>query len=198
MPRAFRSIALAGALALVAIPAFALAADLGVWFSDATGLGEKATSVLMTRPDFIPGSTLEGMACGGGNAPVAKIGNGIWSLVAYDRAHRIAFATASTDQCSVALFVAPPPDARIADRDLSHTGTGRGVHVGMPYARVRAIYGGPPPRAARFVVSYGASVASTTQTVPHRPVRLPETITLVVDGGRVSAITIDVDESGLF
>jgi hypothetical protein len=57
--------------------------------------------------------------------------------------HHIAFATATTDQCSVALFRAPAPALALPNEDDN----------------VRKIYGGGPAKSAsHFVARYSSDV----------------------------------------
>jgi hypothetical protein len=178
----------------------AASADLTQWFLHATAYQTSATG-RMTRPDFLPGNSLESMSCvgwhGTGKRPV--ILNGIWELAKYDRRHHIALAAATTDQCSVALFEAPTPAVNAPDADLSQYSTGRGLRIGSTYKNVLSIYGGPPAKhSGHFVAEYGALVPAVTESLPHKRVQLDESITIVIDNDRVSAITISVDEGALF
>ena len=43
----------------------------------------------------------------------ALIQSGIWELQKYDRVHQFALASATTDQCSIALFRAAPPPEQV-------------------------------------------------------------------------------------
>lgn len=171
--------------------------DLGPWFYDATGLSESSIDgTTMKSPDFLPGKSRRSMHCGARGVP---IGNGIWQLVQFDRAHGIGLAMASTDQCSVAVFKASAPAVNVSHADLSTFSTGRGIRIGSTYESVLAAYGGKPAkRGAHFVTAYASGVTDTTVGAPHKRVTLPETITLVFDNDRISAITVTVDESGLY
>jgi hypothetical protein len=138
------------------------------------------------------------MACGG-NATAAPILAGIWQLEKYDRAHQLAMAAASTDQCSVALFAAPPPAVRVPAGDLTQLRTGRGLHIGSTYAQVLAAYGGRPVKhGTRFVAAYDAFVPAETESLPRKLVQLPEYVTLVLVNERVASITISVDLGSLY
>lgn len=183
--------------ATAGLPAAAAAApDLTHWFFHATALyGSSTTSTQMHAADYLGGTTQAAMHCGAAGKNVA----GVWELLKYDRRHGIALAVASTDQCSAALFKAPPPGVSVPDADLSGYRTGRGVRIGMSYRDVLAIYGGTPTKSGKhFVVAYTADVAGTTVSLPHRTVKLPQTITLVFDDGRVSSIAVIIEEGGLF
>ncbi len=139
---------------------------------------------------------MSSMHCG--RAGVA-IGGGIWQLVTYDRVHAIALAVASTDQCSISVFKAPSPGVVVPDADLSGVSTGRGVRIGSTYKELLTTYGGKPKaQTARLVVRYTATVAGTSVAHPEKPVDNPETMTFVIDNGRVSAITVSVDLGGEF
>jgi hypothetical protein len=74
--------------------------------------------------------------------------------------------------------------------------TGRGLHFGSTYENVRAVYGGPAKSGSHFVTSYGSS--TTGLSVSNKRVELPETITIVVDNGRVSAITVFIELGAMF
>ena len=187
-----------GVLALAAAPVRAAPADLTAWFVRATAYHDATPARRMAAPDFLPGTSLRSMACGG-SATVAPILQGIWQLEKYDRAHHLALAAASTDQCSVALFAAPPPAVRVPAGDLTQLRTGRGLHIGSTYAQVLATYGGEPAKhGARFVAAYDAFVPTETESLPHKLVQLPEHVTLVLVNERISSITISVDLGALY
>jgi hypothetical protein len=150
----------------------------------------------MKRPDFLPGTSWKTMHCDGRGV---AIGNGIWQLVKFDRTHGIGLAMATTDQCSVALFKASSPGVSVPNADLTGMSTARGIHIGSTYQSVLSTYGGKSAKRGRhFLVAYTSAVPDTTLGSPHKAITLPQTITLVVDNGRVSAITITVDEGGMF
>lgn len=170
--------------------------DLSDWFFSATAAQESGTASATIAPDFLPGKSMSSMHCGGTGV---AIGGGIWQLVKFDKTHDIGLAVASTDQCSVSVFKAAPPDATVPDADLSAMSTGRGLHVGSTYGDVLAAYGGKRiTQSGRFVVTYASSVAGTGIAHPNKKVENPETITLVIDNDRVSAITVFFDLSGEF
>lgn len=175
--------------------------DLTQWFFHATSYDAPGRELKLAAPDFLPGYSLASICRAGQSSEASKhlvTFAAVWGLVAYDRKHRVALATASTDQCSVALFAASKPGIAVPDADLSGYGTARGIRIGSSYAAVRAAYGGPSKTGTHFVRSYSAQVADVTVSIPHKRVRLPERITLVIDHNRVSAITIYVNASGDF
>lgn len=172
------------------------AADLSSWFSNATAANHSGTAVAASAPDFLPGKSMQSMHCGGGGVP---IGAGIWQLVKYDRTHKIALAVASTDQCSVALFEAAPPAVNVPNADLSQISTGRGIRIGSPYAQLVTTYGGKPKAdAGRSIVMYSANVPGTSVAHPTKKIVNPETMTFVVERGRVTAMTVSIDLGGEF
>lgn len=123
--------------------------------------------------------------------------NCVWQLLRYDRVHHIAFAAATTDQCSIALFRAPTPAVRVPDVDLSEYSTRLGVRIGSTYDGVRSIYGGGPHNgASHFVVRYSSSLSGLTATVPRKHVALPQIVTILIDGQRVSSISIYTNRTG--
>lgn len=171
------------------------ATDLGRWFSTATAWNVNSNGRALSRPDFLPGTSMRSMRCRGSGVP---LGNGIWQLVKYDRRHQIGLAAATTDQCSVALFKAPAPGVAVADADLSNYRTGRGIHIGSTYREVLSTYGGAPVKHARhFVLAYTATVPDKSAAT-NKPVKDDEVITLVLDDERVSSIVVSIDLSGLF
>lgn len=181
----------------VAMPALANASpDPTQWFFNATALYRSTVTATQThKPDYIGGTTQSAMHCGAAGKNIA----GVWELLKYDRRHNIALAVASTDQCSAALFKALPLGVSVPDADLSGYQTGRGVRLGMSYRDVLAIYGGTPTKSGKhFVVAYAADVTGTTVSLPHRTVKLPQTITLVFDDGRLSSIAVIIEEGALF
>jgi len=185
------------AAVFVSAPGTAQAArvDLSHWFFGATEFMNSNTATDMHKPDFLMGNSMRSMHCG---ATGVSLG-GVWQLVKYDRKNHIALAAASTDQCSVALFKAPPPGVAVADGDLSQYHSGRGLHIGSSYQSVLSTYGKSSAKhSPHFVMAYVASIPGTTVALPHKTISLPEVITLVIDNDRVSSMTFDVDESGLF
>lgn len=95
------------------------------WFFGATSLNGSRSATRTSRPDYLGGATQAAMHCGADGRGIP--GSGVWLLTKYDRVHQIALAVASTDQCSAALFKAPPPGIPAPDADLSayRTGTRR-------------------------------------------------------------------------
>lgn len=114
---------------------------MGQWFSTATAWNVNSNARALSKADFLPGTSMHSMRCGATGKP---IGNGIWQLVKYDRRHRTGLAAVSTDQCSIAVFKAPPPGVPLPDADLSDLRTGRGLHIGSPYGDVLSAYGDRP------------------------------------------------------
>lgn len=165
------------------------------WFLNATSFSTPGTVRRISKPDFLVSS--DWRSCAGDRfeaTPPAFYA--VWSLLKYDRKHHIAFACGVTDQCSLALFEAPPPDISAPDADLSQYRTVRGLRIGSPYSQVLALYGPPVKHGSRFVTSYAASVPAIA--VNHKHVDLDETITLVITNGYVSSISVYIDEAGLF
>jgi hypothetical protein len=169
--------------------------NLDAWFLNATSFNTPGTSQHISKPDFLGSSDWQ--SCAGGHFE-ANVSNfyGVWSLLKYDPAHHIALARGVTDQCSLALFKASPPAVKVADADLSQYSTVRGLRIGSPYSKVLALYGPPVKRGRRFVTSYSASVPAIA--MDHKHVDLDERITLVVENGYVSSISVYIDEAGLF
>lgn len=166
------------------------------WFLSATSFNAPGPAARMARPDFLGSSDWRSCAGGHFESPPASF-YGVWSLLKYDRKHHIALARGVTDQCSLALFQAPPPPGITApDADLSHYGTVRGLRIGSPYAKVVALYGPPVKHGARFVTSYSAPVPAIAMN--RKRVTLDERITLVVRNGYVSSISVYIEEAGLF
>jgi hypothetical protein len=165
------------------------------WFLHATAAQSSGTAQTLSKPDFLPGTSQRSMACRyveGGPAM------GTWQLQKYDRTHRIGMAAATTDACAVSVFRASKPSVSVPDADLSKFATGRGLHVGSTYQQVLSTYGGKAMHGAHFVARYAATVPGETVSEPPKHIDLPETITLVIDDGHVSAITIDIDLGGEF
>jgi hypothetical protein len=175
--------------------ASANSANLDSWFLSATSFNAPGTSAHTSKPDFLGSSDWK--SCAGGHFE-ANVPNfyGVWTLLKYDPKHHIALARGVTDQCSLALFKAPPPAVKVADADLSQYGTVRGLHIGSPYSKVLALYGPPVKHGGRFVTSYSASVPAIAINRQH--VDLDQRITLVVENGYVRSISIYIDEAGLF
>lgn len=170
--------------------------DLTTWFMHATAYNTQSRAIAMAKPELLPGRP-RSMDCR--YEEHLPDFNGVWQLLRYDRVHHIAFAAATTDQCSIALFRAASPSVAVPDADLSGYSTPLGVRVGSSYDSLRSIYGGGPrTSASHFVVQYRCSVPGLTATVPRKKVALPETVTIVVDGQRVSSISIYIDRAGEF
>jgi hypothetical protein len=172
-------------------PVVAATNDRTVWFMQATAFNTQAKTIPMAKPEILPG-TPRAMDC----HYIEHRPNfmGVWQLLSYDKVHHIAFATATTDQCSIALFRAPSPGLTVPSEDLSGYRTGLGVHIGSTYDSVRKIYGGGLPKSAsHFVVVYSSSVPGETVSLPHKKVAMPQVVTVVFDQQRVSSISIYTD-----
>jgi hypothetical protein len=183
-------------LAFASAQAHAAAENIDRWFLNATQYDQNVTGAQIAKPDFLGGTTMRTQCRWDNSGKAPALQNGIWQLVKYDRAHHIGLAVATTDQCSSSVFKAPTPPVNAADGDLTNYGTGRGLKIGSPYAQVLSLYGPPVKHGQHFVAAYTANVPDTD--VRGKPIKLPEVITIVVDNGTVSAITIYVDEGGLF
>ena len=191
--------AIACAVALLAFAsarAHAAAENIDRWFLNATHYNETVTASETLKPDFLGGPTMKTQCTWDSSRKAPLLQSGIWQLVKYDRAHHIGLAVATTDQCSSSVFKAPAPPVSAPDADLANYGTGRGLKIGSPYSQVLSLYGPPAKHGQHFVAAYNANVADTD--LHGKPIKLPETITIVVDNGKVSAITIYVDMGGLF
>jgi hypothetical protein len=175
-------------------PAVGASDSLTAWFMHATAYNTQRAAITMSRPDALPGKP-SAMAC---RYEEGRPGfAGVWQLLRYDRTHHIGFATATTDQCSVALFRAPVPPVSVPDADLSGYSTRLGLHIGSTYQSVRSTYGGGAQKtSSHFVVSYRSTVPGETFAQPRKKVGLPQVVTIVVGEGRVRAITIYTDLAG--
>lgn len=182
-----------GGLLLGYTCARAASADLRRWFNAASAWDASGSGTSLSKPDFLAGTSLNSMHCG---ARGVAIGNGIWSLLKYDRRHQIGLAAASTDQCSVSVFNAPPPGVPVADGNLSRFCTGRGICIGSSYGDVLSAYGGSGKHGRHFVAFYTANVPD--RTVSGKKVIDSEELSFVIKDDRVSAITVSVDLSGQF
>jgi hypothetical protein len=165
------------------------------WFLSATAFNAPGASQQISKPDFLGSSDWK--SCAGDRfEATAPSFYAVWSLLKYDAKHHIGLARGVTDQCSLALFKAPPPSVTAANADLSQYSTVHGLRIGSPYSQVLALYGPPIKEGQRFVTSYSASVPAVAFN--HKHVDLDERITLVIVDGYVSSISIYVDEAGLF
>jgi hypothetical protein len=175
---------------LALVPAPASASGLDQWFTQATGLRAKGTVQHITAPDFMCGTTFKTM-CKEQYFDGAPNMLSFWSLLRYDRVHKVGLARCGTDQVGFALFKAsPPPGVTVPSADLSRYGTGKGLRIGSSYAQVIALYGPPVKHDQHFVTSYGAD---DTIYFQGKPEIQPELITLVIDNGRVSSITVHIE-----
>lgn len=167
-------------------------ANLARWFFNASAAESSGSAIGTIKPDYLGGPSLHAMHCG-----ASGVSLGIWQLVKYDRTHHIGLAAASTDQCSVSVFAASPPNVKVPDADLSSYSTGRGIHVGSSYEDVIAAYGGKPSKTGSHVVlRYTSSIPS--KTVTNKAVNDDEVLTIVISNDRVTAITASIDLSGEF
>jgi hypothetical protein len=188
-----RSIALIFFVALSSIIFGTARADtpaLDHWFLHATAYETNGTAHAMARPDFMCGKTFASMGChlkSSATRPIVFYG--VWELLFYDQKHHIAFAHANTDQESYALFQAPPPPVSAPNADLSQVSTGRGLRIGSPYAQVLSTYGPPALHGQRFATLYAATFPYTDPFL-NRHEMLDEIVTLVIDKGQVSSISI--------
>lgn len=165
------------------------------WFLRATAFNAPGRSQHISRPDFL--GSPDWRSCAGGRFEASSPSfYAVWSLLKYDVKHHIALARGVTDQCSLALFKAPPPPVHAQNADLSQYGTVRGLRIGSPYSQVVALYGPPVKHDRHFVTSYSAQVPAIAYN--HKRVQLDERITLLIVDGHVSSITIYIDEAGLF
>ncbi|HEY3675142.1 MAG TPA: hypothetical protein VGK84_04055 [Candidatus Tumulicola sp.] len=187
---------MAAVLTLGIQPVVGATNDRTDWFMQATAFNTQGKTIAMARPEILPG-TPRSMDC----HYIEHRPNftGVWQLLSYDRVHHIAFATATTDQCSLALFRAPAPGLTVPNEDLSGYTTRLGVHIGSSYDSVRKLYGGGPPKSAsHFVVLYSSDVPGETVSMPHKKIAMPQVITVVFDQQRVSSISIYTDIGGEF
>jgi hypothetical protein len=202
MRRRLWLVAVVQVLGLVLGPARAATPDLTSWFLKATAYNEAATYASMAKPDFLGGTTWHTMPCPSwnGKGPHPIMFAEFWQMVKYDPVHRIALAGATTDQCSSALFIASKPPFTVPSADLSQYGTGRRLRIGSTVADVVATYGKTATAACarHCVLGYKATTSGNAVTTGHPLVQLPELVTVVVDQGRVSAISMTVNLGGLF
>jgi hypothetical protein len=176
--------------------------DLSQWFLGATAWDAPGTFTATATPDFLGGKRQIGdlsvqSLCHANYGTGLPSIYALWNLMAYDRTHHIGLAAPHDDADGCALFKAPTPSGIVPDTDLSRSGTGRGLRIGSSYAQVMSLYGPPVKHGRHFVTSYSATLPGTTRYLPHKPVKLPERITLVIDDDRVSSILIYINEAGL-
>jgi hypothetical protein len=195
-----RLILIAAMLGVGITVAVAASNSLDQWFSQATGLSDKdvtGTVQHIATADYMCGKTFDTTCKVTGTDSDVLMTPFLWSLHAYDRTHHIGLAWAGTDQIGRALFkAAPPPGVSVPDKDLSQYGTGRGLRIGSTYSQVLALYGPPVMHGQHFVTWYGATDTVYYKGKPEyyrgKLKKQSEIITLVIDGGRVSSITIAV------
>ena len=176
--------------------------DLTSWFLKATAYNTAAMYTPMAKPDFLGGTTWNTMPCPSwdGKGPHPVMFDNFWQLVKYDPVHHIALAGATTDQCSSALFIASKPSITVPSANLSQYATGRRLRIGSTAADVLATYGKTTTAtcARHCVLGYKATTYGRAVTTGHPLVQLPELVTVMVDNGRVSAISMTVNLGGLF
>jgi len=174
-----------------ALSSAAASSGLGPWFAHATSYGTSGlTATKLAKPDFFAATNGKAI-CHGSMLPASK------HVENYDTQRRLGLAVATTDQCSMAVFEAPPPGVSVADADLSSYKTQRGLHVGSSASSVAAAYGGSPPKGGRHTVAYTADFPEKSPAT-NKMVQLSEDITLVLDGGRVTSVMVAIDESAFF
>ena len=188
---------IAATLVLFAAAAFAAPSGLDQWFSRATSFDKPGPIQHIATPDYMCGKTFATMCTGGFRDEVPPMLS-FWQLLKYDRAHQIGLAMSNTDQRGFSLFKAPAPIGVSApDADLSQLGTGRGLRIGSPYSQVLALYGPPVKHGQHFTTSYSADdevyYKGKPQYFQGKLERQSELIVLVIDNGRVSSITINVE-----
>jgi len=175
--------------------AHASTSSLDQWFESATQFDTNGTGAAIAKPDFL-GTSMRTNCHWDTTVKLPPLHGGLWQLQKYDRTHHIALAVATTDQCTGALFRASTPPVTVPDADLSNYATARGLKIGSPYSKVHSTYGGPAMTGRNFVARYTANVPDTTAA--GKPAKDPQVITIVVDDGHVSAITIYIDLGGLY
>ncbi len=189
-------------LSVFGAAAHAATADLTSWFLKATSYNTAPAYVPMAKPDFFGGVAWDKIPCPSwnGKSPEPRIFAGFWQMVKYDPVHHIALAGATTDQCSSSLFVASKPALAVPGADLSQYTTARGLRIGSTLAQVLATYGKTTTSgcARRCVLGYTGTTYGHAVTTGHPLVPLPERITLVVESGHISAISINVQLGALF
>ena len=175
--------------------ASAAPANLDQWFRTATQFDSSGNAAPIAKPDFLGGSRQKNCRWLY-NEKLPGLHGGLWQFQRYDRKHHIGLAVATTDQCSSALFTAATPSVSVPDADLSNYRTMRGLKIGSPYSQVLSMYGPPKMRGGHFVARYTADIPDVT--VSGKPTKDPEVITIVIDDGHISAITVYIDLGGLF
>jgi hypothetical protein len=153
----------------------------------------------MSAPDYLPGASVLSVchAYDGGGPFIA---DSTWELVAYDRPHGLFLAAVHNDERGLALFKAPPAftvPRSVRQTDMTGYRSARGLRIGSAYSEVLRRYGGPVKRGAHFVVRYSAAVpAQQNKRVSILDRATDETVTLVIDGGHVSSIVVQISENG--
>jgi len=171
----------------------------GAWFRQATAIYQDVQPVKMAAPDYLPGTSVLSVchAYDGGGPFIA---DSTWELVAYDRPHGLFLAAVHNDECGLALFKASPAftvPRSVHQTDLTGYRSARGLQIGSTYSEVLRRYGGPVKHGAHFVVRYSAVVpARLNRAVSILDRATDEHVTLVIDGGRVSSIVVQITENG--
>jgi hypothetical protein len=161
------------------------------WFLQATAFNQPTTARQMSKPDFWCGKSFESLNCHIQYQDDYPGFYGVWQLVRYDRTHHIAFAWATTDQLTYAVFRAPTPPRAVPDADLSQWTTARGLHIGSTLGDLRAAYGPPLGHGEHFAAMYTASFPAYDESL-HRHETLTELVTVVMDHDAVSSISINI------
>ena len=180
------------AMLLIAIAGQAVRADTPFtdrWFLQATQFEKPTTARQMAKPDFLCGKSFETLDCHIKYEDSFPDFYGVWQLIRYDQKHNIAFAWATTDQLTYALFRAPASPKAVADADLSQWTTARGLHIGSSLDDVISAYGPPLGHGERFAALYTAVFPAYDQTL-RRHETLHEFVTLVIDHEVVTSIVI--------
>ena len=179
--------------------------DLMDWFLRATAFTTQGTPKTIATPDFLGGETtgvgLRGQALCRFKFDYKMVRSaGGWQLLKYDPKHHIGMAKLHDDSDGCAIFKARTPTASLPDADLSQVSTSRGLRIGSAYSQVLSTYGPPAKRGRHFVTSYSATIPAGAlyKTARHPHLKLPESITLVIDDGYVSSILILINEAGPF
>ena len=168
------------------------------WFRQATAIYQLVEPVKMAAPDFLPGSSVRSTcAAYGDGGPF--LGELTWSVVAYDKPHGLFLAGVHNDECGIALVKAAAPLAvprSVKRADLAGFVTARGLRIGSSYAAVLRLYGGPAKHGVHFAVRYSAAVPAHTPSLSMLDRATEETVTVVIDAGRVTSITVQIRENG--
>ena len=191
---------------MLLLPSQAASADLSTAFLHAAAFDNAPAYTPMSKPDFMGADSFAKMHCAADTD--GPLFNNFWHVRRYDSKHHIVLAFYANDACGAAIFVVPKtpvigrnygnlsPD--VPNIDLSHYSTGRGLHIGSTYEDVLSTYGGKRAKhQGRFVLGYSATAHARSEKIGHALVNLPERITIVIDGDRVSSISFYVDDRDL-